>query len=237
MTTYYYFLFLICLLQLAVIATYNEVNTLESDITAIFHYCCSLLVKQPFLPGYDNLSVFYEKHLSRQSRRRPLIGNTGSGSSGMGSRIPPASPMNTLNNSNTSTTDAKKSSLQYFIRIQNILFELVHECVHLSTTSSQPNIAVEAIPNEVEVLLNDASELEVQFLEDFEKVLTSSASFSDALLLKLFTICCFPLHLLTERPQEVGVTGNAPMLPESESSAKNRIQQYALKFLFNFITR
>ena len=54
----------------------NGLNSSETELNAIYFYCRSILVAQPFQTGIDNLKVVFDKSARNSSRMAAARGNS-----------------------------------------------------------------------------------------------------------------------------------------------------------------
>lgn len=147
--------------QLAVLATYVEAETV-----AVYRYCRSLLIAQPFATAEENLALMFER-----SRQRPL-----------------AAPMGTVLTASSPSKEKSsflKSFLHRLTRMHGILFSLASRPTsngngnntaganHFSATSSRGGGTLE-YPRDMELLV----------FKDFD-ILLRAGVIGDALLLKI----------------------------------------------------
>jgi hypothetical protein len=151
--------------QLAVLAAYAE-----SDFIAIYHYCRSVLVEQPFSVGVENLKLAYEK----------LIKNSAG-----------------LFNQQRSTSDGKSANAKTFltkiVTLHGILF--LHALKALGQSSKFSKIRVD--DSKIVLTLDEVSEQLPDLIAEFD-VLISQCKLSETVLLRLLIICIFSVHFSSQ---------------------------------------
>jgi len=175
--------------HMAVIAMYND-----AECVAVYRYCRSLLVRQPFLTARDNLEILFErnKHKLRreegkdENKIRNLIGGKSMPSlkiSGKNCYFPAVNSISGGRGSGGrgNTGALLKSFLLRFVRLNGILF--------MAERDELPHFA-EMFPS---------------VINDFRTLLYYSA-FGDALLLKMVMICTFTIIVCESK---VEVASNA----------------------------
>lgn len=166
--------------QLAVLATYGQ-----SELIAVYHYCRSVLVGNPFSLGYTNLATLFGKNekayvLAMRQADSEVAGND----SNFASR---QQQQQSGGNKNDTKLRVQFFMLQ-FIRLHATIFEWCAASFDLlpnSKSTAVPVIDIEEFTSDVQDMLNN-----------FHSVLSS---LSDALLVRLLIICIYSVHESTPR--------------------------------------
>jgi hypothetical protein len=155
-------------IQLAVLATY-----VDAELLAVYHYCRSILVEEPFVSSLDNLASLFEKNA--EAIRRDPTGNAG------------AIVGNPDKMRRSGSLTAKKFMANY-VHLQGILFKWTRECQsyrwNLVTSPRSP-------PEQINV--DEFVESLHSLLEEYDQLLANSAV-SEQLLIKLLVIGIFGVH-------------------------------------------
>lgn len=162
--------------QLAVLATYSQ-----TELVAVYHYCRSILVAQPFSLGYTNLATLFGKN--ERAYAQHVVQAAESGIAGVGGGARPANRRQPGGNGKTDIKAKVHFFILQFIRIQGHIFDWAASKFQLlgaDTPISTPDIDVDEFTTNVHAML-----------DNFENVLTH---LSDALLVRLVVICIFSVH-------------------------------------------
>jgi hypothetical protein len=173
----HWFIFLI---QLAVLATYED-----KECIAIYHYCRSILVHQPFNGGFDNLTILFSKNKTAVDQL------TAAGRDNMGDK----------SNLGRKHQDLVKTKtfLAKFSRCHGMLFELSSKMMAAVSKSSDGNSSSSSGGSgEIASLINS------NFIDTFDVLLSDtleafdgqlvSAALGDPVLVRLLAICLFSVH-------------------------------------------
>lgn len=229
--------------QLAVLASY-----LEKDCIAVYHYCRSVMILKPFLSGYDNLGLIFDKNLraynvllnqsKNLSTQQLSISRSGSGSgSGLSAK-----------DKKKSLSLMAQSLLIRFIRLHGEMFEWTHTTVKAINEKQKAVNTEESSDVSVEDHLKASTEpyvaldfditkfpsLVQEVLSDFEYFMQNDESsiFSEILLVRLLAISIFSVHY----PSSI-FCENQSKSSDISASDKSVTKSLALYFLFNFISR
>ena len=210
---------------------------------AIYHYCRSILVQQPFTGGFDNLMTMYGKNavaFATLKKQKMLVDVGSSKRSDKEKKI---------------DTVKLKAFLTKFIHLHGLLFDWATQMhrYHSQTDSATPYgttfshlKASSAQPEgfgstEINVEMYVATLHSV--LEEYDQQLAQSA-LSDQILVKLLVICIFSVHFSAEKDQNIllssaksgdpsSTTGRSREKPQSRSVP----ECLALISLFGVINR
>lgn len=198
--------------QLAVLATYTE-----AECVAVYRYCRSLLIDQPFMTARENLALLYEKNrqkLIEESTEDPsslhpdaiALKNSIAAMSGLpGSGLGVGMKVGGKGAGGRGNTGALlKSFLRRFVRLHGILF-----------TAEKAGLA-------------DFAGMFSTVITDFGTLLTHSA-FGDALLLKMVVICTFTVITTAQTPEN---TGSSPGGKTAEEPVRQTCMSWALALAF-----
>ncbi|KAJ0394112.1 hypothetical protein ATCC90586_003977 [Pythium insidiosum] len=149
--------------QLAVLATY-----IEAETVAVYRYCRSLLIAQPFATAEENLALLFER-----SRQRPLA--------------PPMTARITATSSAKDKSAYLKSALHRLARLHGTLFSIAsREAPQSNGSASNLNSS----PPSTTPASVYSKEMEALVMRDLV-TLISTGVLGDALLLKLIVINVF----------------------------------------------
>ncbi|GLE01084.1 hypothetical protein PINS_up009897 [Pythium insidiosum] len=152
--------------QLAVLATYVEAETV-----AVYRYCRSLLIAQPFATAEENLALLFER-----SRQRPLAPP-------MTARLTAASPAK-------DKSAYLKSALHRLTRLHGALFSIASREAPQQQTNNNGNTSANgSLPSGAPAPVY-SKEMEALVVRDIA-TLVSNGALSDALLIKLLVINVF----------------------------------------------
>lgn len=216
------------LFQLAVLATY-----VESDCIAFYHYCRSILVREPFGAGFDNLKLLFEKNVRpfsqlRQVGYQQMIAHLAANAHGEKSKKIIAAKV--------------KVFLTQFIRMHGILFHWTRETKSAMeaflTRKAEWNMHRDNLPYLSEgggsdetkpsmsvppLDLEEFLELNQTVLDEFDQLLATSA-FGDQLLVRLLVIAIFTVHHSSSAVMQlVAAVGNATPTPTSRPNELNQL--------------
>ena len=171
---------------------------MEAECVAVYHYCRSILVRQPFAAGYDNLNVLFEKNGRAYAQLRStgqfqmisMMASTGPAGGDKGKRVAAAK---------------LKIFLIQFVRLHGILFNwarqmqsAVTELAEIDAQAQTLDYASGALPRrptltmpqlDVDVFVT----LMHSVIEEYDHLLLASA-FGDQLLVRLLVISIFSVH-------------------------------------------
>lgn len=171
-------------MQLAVLATYSQV-----EHRAVYHYCRSILVQQPFTGGLENLSLLFAKNLrsfSAIGTALPSRSHHGDGKSRKGDSA------------------RLKTFLTRFVRLHGLLFDWASR-MHRDLASVPSSMESSSAPpgQQRQLLGEEPLSAEAQAeefmsvlqttLEDLDQQLSGSL-LDDSLLLQLLVLCLFSVH-------------------------------------------
>ncbi|TMW58237.1 hypothetical protein Poli38472_011825 [Pythium oligandrum] len=142
--------------QLAVLATYVEAETV-----AVYRYCRSLLIAQPFVTAEENLALLFER-----ARQRPLA--------------PPSSAIVTASSASKDKSAYLKSFLHRLTRMHGIIFSIATR----HATNGAGNSSSGASPPNTGPRPVYSKEMEALLMKDLGSLLAAGVV-GDALLLKL----------------------------------------------------
>lgn len=207
------------MLQLAVTAMYAD-----AELTALFHYCLSISIKDSFQSGISNLILFFKKNMKSHKDLLSVEEPTG--------KLTPSSKEGRA---------AVKATCVKFMRLHGILFEASRRHVD----SLMPSSA-----EELESNIAKSKELDNRSLADFVTLvpevmdrisrLAVHGLLSEGTLLKMVAISIFSAH------RYVFESVNHEATPDLDVDAKNAVNPnlprstagaYALILLFSFVNR
>lgn len=203
------------------LATYND-----AEFVAIYHYCRSVLVLQPFTGGFENLMTIYLKNavaFAALKKQKVLFDPTQSSTSKKSEK-------------DRKTDNAKlKAFLTKFIRLHGLLFEWATQ-MHRShsqqdATAAAPYATVfthlKANSAQAEGFGNDEINVDMYMsilhstLEEYDQQLVQS-TLSDQILVKLLVICIFSVHYGAERGNNILLS---PSSVREESSSNSKAER------------
>ena len=213
------------------LASYESSPT--HDLTAVYHYCCSLLVKHPFLTSADNLAAAFERNKSRLSQKSSSSGG-GGGGEGRKSK-------------SGGSSFVLSDLVMRFVFVHGALFSLRRATAAAAAAAGGANMHDEhAITATVVAAVQSINTQLPALLEDLDRALvgTGSSSSSSSILpeaelplIKMLVVCFFSVHF-----SAVAVTtATAASESESNSSSSSRPSSpcvsISLVILFSFISR
>lgn len=193
---------MMCALQLAVLATY-----MEAECVAVYHYCRSILIRQPFAAGYDNLHLLFEKNSRAYAQLRS------------GGHVQMVSMMASVGGGAAGAEKAKRVAaakvrifLIQFVRLHGILFNWTRQTqlalaelmeidqysqlnreageVEIRTSRAASHRPRQTLPR---VDVESFTSLMHSLLEEFDQLILQS-SFGDQLLVRLLVVSIFSVH-------------------------------------------
>lgn len=244
--------------QLAVLATYND-----SEIIAVYRYCRSILVRQPFTGGFENLRTLFSKNNRAFASLKETRALFDPNADSKGSNRPL-----------DSTSAAKvKNFITKFIKLHGFLFDWTVQMHKTAERRNQPDQSSSHSPNRgtshgatqagfsVAGLYNGAELdtgtpltvdkfliLVATVLEEFEHQLIGTAPLSSTLLLRLLCICFFSIHhavtqehnmllnsFTSKSNQFVEDKQSSKDLTDTDGSARTSIESLGLIMLFGLV--
>jgi hypothetical protein len=211
--------------QLAVTAIYGD-----ADLTAFFHYCLSIQIKDSFQTGIPNLILFFKKNKKfvRSMEDGPVSGQE-------------ATPRE--------LKKILKSCLSKFMRLHGILFEASVRHIESARASASPD-------GEGDGVIAKNKELDEISLVEFGEFLPSvldrlthlivHGQMSEGMLLKMIAVSIFSVHrYVFEQPPAAessagaeGTSGSSPADGDMHTNnPRSTAGSYALVLLFSFINR
>ena len=188
--------------QLAVLATYQE-----AECVAIYYYCRSVLVTDPFPVGLDNLTVLFDKNcrIYEQLKAMNIIGNNSNNTDDYSDKTKSAHIACTNNDATNNTEKNKKSItkktktfLVQFIHLHSVLFDYNKA---LQSMSAVDDAGLCGAGDDGEPVAKSAPQLDHdEFLQSVDTVfadydlLVEWSSFGDLILLRFLIICIFSVH-------------------------------------------
>ncbi len=218
-------------LQLAVLATYGQV-----EHRAVYHYCRSILVQQPFTGGLENLSLLFAKNL----RSYCALGNSAPSLRGV---LP-------SDRSRKGDVTRLRVFLTRFVRLHGMLFdwssrmhrdlvsapssmESASDRNRLAPTGAEPPLSAEAQTDELMAVLQGV-------LEELD-VLLGSALLDDSMLTELLVLCLFSVQYAVAQEDQLLMHALSYSSEETErfvgALPRTVTESLGLIVLYGFINR
>ena len=192
--------------QLAVLAGYEK-----NDCVAVYNYCRSVMTAQPFLGGYENLSLLFAK-TARTTRAGDSDGRA-----------------------NQDKSARARVFLIRFVQLHGVLFNWSKSAYGLPLVHNLAQGILNATAvSELKAPAVDTTLFQadlVELLDEYDAIL-ASAAYGDSLLIKLLVICMFSVH----RAQVPG-PGSFGRVGEDYPYARTTGESLSLLALYGFVSR
>ena len=186
--------------QLAVLAIYSKI-----DIDAVYHYCRSILVGQPFSAAYDNLIILFDKNLKMHNDSNSNI-NDHNDRGEVGGQDKLNKLMKKFIRLHAMLFDYTKQIIQTKLDLLSLQidFGLFHNLLSSASTLEEKSKILNKLTAYAQIRKKSFTlpqfnvyffeELTQYVFQDLENLITNSTYLNGRLLMILLIICIFSVH-------------------------------------------